>query len=63
MKLQSIIATFVCLFSLSAIAEEKAAKEDVTPPAMEGPLTVSQIPPIASAPLGTPAPTETSPTA
>lgn len=54
MKLRSIIAAFVCLFSLNTFAEEKAAKEDMTPPPMEGPLTVSEIPPIVSAPEGAP---------
>lgn len=60
MKYRTILFVLVCLFSLNAFAEDKAAKEDITPPPMEGALTVEQIPPIASLPQGeTPAPTET----
>ncbi|HEX2548911.1 MAG TPA: hypothetical protein VHM20_03720 [Gammaproteobacteria bacterium] len=52
MKYRHIIFIFLCLFTFNAFAEDKAAKEDTTPPPMEGPLKPEQIPPIASLPQG-----------
>ncbi len=52
MNLRTIIFVFLCFFTYQAFAEDKAAKEDTTPPPMEGPLTIEQIPPIASLPQG-----------
>lgn len=51
-KIQIFIVTLmITCFTLPVFAIDQAAKEEITPPAAEGLLTVDQIPPFNSIPL------------
>jgi hypothetical protein len=46
-KVLKLIAAFcMCYFTVNAFAADSIAKEELSPPADEGPLTAEQIPPI-----------------
>ncbi|MHB1949096.1 MAG: hypothetical protein ACYCQI_13390 [Gammaproteobacteria bacterium] len=52
MKLKKYLGLLLVLlsgsFAVNTMAADNAAKEDLTPPAAEGPLTADQIPPISN---------------
>src|SRR5437879_10914074 len=63
MKLKKIVlAIGLSCVSLSIYAADQVIKEETTPPASEGALTVDQIPPVYNQPQQTSAPTTTTTT-